>query len=292
MISATSTAKHHVVTPSGTIAYREAGQGPTAIFVHGVLVNSHIWRHQLAVFSVERRCIAIDLLAHGDTTVRPDQDLSSAAQAVMLAQFIDALGLDAVDLVGNDGGGAICQMYAVAHPGRVRSLTLTNCDAHDNWPPQAFEGFVRMCAAGGLQGALQAMVADKAVYRSPGALGPCYEDPSTVTDETIDIYLQPHLKSAARLAELERFVAAFDHGQTVAIEEALRTLAVPTLVVWGDDDVYFDRRWGRWLKDTIPGARRLVELKGARLFFIEERPHEFNEQLRLFWQAIGTGQRA
>ena len=66
----------------------------------------------------------------------------------------------------------------------------------------------------------------------------------------------------------------------------LRELAVPTLVVWGDDDIYFDPQWGRWLKDTIAGARRLVELKGGRLFFPEERPGEFNEQLRLFWNAL------
>ena len=42
----------------------EAGSGPVALFVHGVLLNGHVWRHQLAGLSDVRRCIAVDLLAH------------------------------------------------------------------------------------------------------------------------------------------------------------------------------------------------------------------------------------
>ena len=291
MADTISTQTRSVPTASGRIAYRERGSGLVAVFVHGVLVNSHIWRYQLTGLSDLRRCIAPDLMAHGETQVEAGQDLSSAAQAVMLARFLDALGIGEVDLVGNDGGGAICQMFAVSHPDRVRSLTLTNCDAHDNWPPQAFMGFVEMCARGELEGTLSAMVSDKAVFRSQQALGPCYERPELVSDETIDTYLKPYLHAPERLAQLEGFVAAFDNAQTVAIEGGLRSLTVPTLVMWGDDDIYFDRKWGRWLKDTIPGAKRLIELKGARLFFPEERPAEFNEQLRLFWRELGEAPR-
>ncbi|MDA4807217.1 hypothetical protein NY486_15150, partial [Enterobacter hormaechei] len=52
-------ARKHVDTPSGRIHYAEAGTGPVALFVHGILVNSHLWRHQLAGLSDIRRCIAI-----------------------------------------------------------------------------------------------------------------------------------------------------------------------------------------------------------------------------------------
>jgi pimeloyl-ACP methyl ester carboxylesterase len=282
----TSQPSKYIQTASGRIAYVEQGVGPVALFVHGVLVNSYIWRHQLSGLSDARRCIAVDLLAHGSTEAAPDQDLSSAAQAVMLQQVLDALRIETVDLVGNDGGGAIAQLFAVAHPDRVRSLVLTNCDAHDNWPPKAFQGFVDMCAAGGLPATLEAMVRDKSVYRSADALGPCYEDPNQVEDATIDAYLKPHLRSQERLQDLVRFVADFDNSQTTAIEGKLRALQTPTMVVWGDDDIYFDVRWGRWLKDTIPGTRRLVELKGARLFFPEERAAQFNQELRTHWQSL------
>jgi pimeloyl-ACP methyl ester carboxylesterase len=72
----TATTTHHVVTPSGRISYATAGAGPVALFVHGVVLNKHLWRHQLAGLSDIRRCIAVDLLAHGDTEITPDQDVS------------------------------------------------------------------------------------------------------------------------------------------------------------------------------------------------------------------------
>ena len=59
--------RHSVQTASGRISYVEQGSGPVALFVHGVLLNSHLWRHQLADLSDIRRSIAVDLLAHGDT---------------------------------------------------------------------------------------------------------------------------------------------------------------------------------------------------------------------------------
>src|SRR6266568_8235614 len=91
-----------VQTASGRISFTEQGAGPVALFVHGVLLNGHLWRHQLAHLSDIRRCIAVDLLAHGDTEIAPDQDVSVTANATMLEEFLDALKIEQVDLVGND----------------------------------------------------------------------------------------------------------------------------------------------------------------------------------------------
>jgi pimeloyl-ACP methyl ester carboxylesterase len=124
--------------------------------VHGVVLNKHLWRHQLAGLSDIRRCIAVDLLAHGDTEIAPDQDVSVTANAKMLKEVLDALKIDQVDLVGNDSGGGIAQIFAALNPERVRTLTLTNCDTHDNWPPEAFKPFVDMVKAGGLRDTLNA----------------------------------------------------------------------------------------------------------------------------------------
>jgi len=275
--------RQFVDTPSGRIAYVEHGSGPVALFVHGVLVNGYLWRHQLSELASVRRCIAIDLLAHGATEINAHQNVSSTANALMLRQFLDALKIDRVDLVGNDGGGGMAQIFAALNPERVRSLSLTDCDTHDNWPPEAFKPFLALSAGGGLSGALNAMLSDKAVYRSPGALGPAYEDPTGVSDETIEIYLRPHLASAQRTRDLERFLAAFDCADTVAIESQLKDLKAPTLIVWGTDDVYFDARWSRWLEKTIPSTRRRIEFDGARLFFPEERWPAFNAELREHW---------
>lgn len=274
-----------IETPSGRISYAEAGSGPVALFVHGVVLNKHLWRHQLSGLSDIRRCIAVDLLAHGDTEIEPNQDVSVTANANMLREVIDALRIDQVDLVGNDSGGGIAQIFAALNPNRVRSLTLTDCDTHDNWPPEAFKPFVEMVAAGGLSKMLNAMLADKSIYRSLGALGPGYERPETATDEDIEIYLRPHLRSEQRTRDLERFVGAFDHKHTLAIEPQLRRLKAPTLIVWGMDDVYFPVKWAHWLAEAIPGAKPPVELPGARIFFPEERAEAFNQLLRGHWVA-------
>jgi len=278
--STTQPTQRSVETASGRINYIERGKGPVALFVHGVLLNSHLWRHQLADLSDFRRCIALDLLAHGDTEIRPDQDVSVTANARMLEQFLDVVNIPQVDLVGNDSGGGIAQIFAALNPERVRTLTLTNCDTHDNWPPEAFKPFVEMVKAGGLRDTLNAMLADKGIFRSPGALGPAYEQPETVTDEDIETYLRPLVRSEQRTRDVQRFVEAFDNEHTRRIEPQLRELRAPTLIAWATDDVYFPVKWAHWLADTIPGAKPPVELKGARIFFPEERAEVFNKLLR------------
>ena len=281
--------RKQVETPSGRISYIEQGRGPVAMFVHGVLLNSHLWRHQLAELSDIRRCIALDLLAHGNTEIAPDQDISVTANAEMVKQFLDALKIDQVDLVGNDSGGGICQIFAALYQERLRSLTLTDCDTHDNWPPEAFKPFLTIAANGGLRRTLEAMLSDKSIYRSPGALGPAYEQPERLRDEDIEAYLRPFVKSEQRIRDLQRFLAAFDNNHTLAVEDRLKTLKTPTLIVWGTDDVYFDLKWSHWLAENIPGTRRRVEFRDARIFFPEERSREFNKELREHWKAAEQG---
>lgn len=279
-------ARHSVETPSGKISYLERGKGQVALFVHGVLLNGYLWDRQLSDLSDIRRCIAVDLLAHGDTEIRPEQDVSVTANAKMLKEFLDALKIDQVDLVANDSGTGIAQIFAALYPERLRSLTLTDGDTHDNWPPEAFKPFLAMAASGGLAGTLRAMIADKNVYRSPQALGPAYEHPETIDDVTIDNYLCPLVASEQRTRDFQRFLAAFDNRHTLAIEQRLKTLQVPTLIVWGTDDVYFDVKWSHWLAENIPGTRRRVELTGARIFFPEERWQEFDQELRRHWKEV------
>jgi len=282
--SVVSASTKTIQTPSGRIAYTEQGTGPVALFVHGVLLNKHLWRHQLADLSDIRRCIAVDLLAHGETDIAGDQDVSVTANAKMLEQLLDALNIEQADLVGNDSGGGIAQIFTALYPQRVRSLTLTDCDVHDNWPPAAFKPFLAMAAGGGLRGTLEAMLSNKEIYRSPQALGPAYEHPEQVTDESIETYLRPLVRTEQRTRDLQRFLAAFDNAHTRAIEARLKTLTVPTLIAWGTDDVYFGVEWSKWLAETIPGTRRRIEFEGARIFFPEERWTEFNKALREHWQ--------
>src|SRR5262249_718506 len=104
--------KKSVATPFGDIAYCEQGEGPPALFVHGIFHNSHLGEPLVERLKEVRRCIALDLMTHGDTRIAPDQEVSFAAQAEMLAAFCDGLGLDRVEVVANDSGSGIAQVFA------------------------------------------------------------------------------------------------------------------------------------------------------------------------------------
>jgi pimeloyl-ACP methyl ester carboxylesterase len=272
----------YIATDFGNIAYREAGSGPVAIFVHGVLLNSHFWDRLIERLTDHRRCIAVDILAHGATGARDDQDLSFDAQASMLAAFCDAMGFDKVDVVANDSGGGIAQIFAARHPERIRSLALTDCDTHDNWPPKQAEPLHRLAKEGGLGPVGRRMLEDVDFARTGFATG--FEHPDRLSAEDFRTWLEPLFESEASTRNLERFIASFDNRQTVAVEPLLRKLKAPTLIVWGTSDAFFPVKWAYWLRDTIPGARDVVELEGAKLFFPWERPVELASALRNFWR--------
>ena len=113
-------------TPFGRISYVERGAGPTALFLHGLPLNGFHWRGSLERLSPYRRCIAPDFMGLGYTEVSEQQDLSPQAQTDMLAAFLNTLSIPSVDLVANDSGGTIAQLFAAQHPERVRTMLLTN----------------------------------------------------------------------------------------------------------------------------------------------------------------------
>src|SRR5215469_8325409 len=119
--------------PIGPVEYRAFGPGtadaPTAVFVHGFLVNATLWdpvAEQLAADGF--RCILPDwpLGAHR-RPVKSDADLSSVVVADAVNDLLCALDLHDVVLVGNDIGGGLCQLALRGDTHRVRGLVLTNC---------------------------------------------------------------------------------------------------------------------------------------------------------------------
>jgi pimeloyl-ACP methyl ester carboxylesterase len=275
--------RRFAATPSGRIAYVERGNGPPALFLHGVPLNGFHWRHLLDRLADLRRCIAVDLLGLGHTETSHEQDLSFAAQAEMIVEFLDALGVEHVDLVGNNSGGAIAQLVAARHPDRVRTLTLTNCDVHDMWPPEAVLPTLELARAGRLAGRFRQMIERPERARDPRGLGAGYADPSALTDEALRVYLEPLVSSEERVANMHRYWTSFDVQQTVEVEPLLRRLTVPTQIVWATDDVFFDIALAHWLRDAIPGVMRLIEVPGAKLFFAEDRPEALAGPLRDLW---------
>jgi pimeloyl-ACP methyl ester carboxylesterase len=84
---------------SGRIAFNESGQGPAALFVHGMPLNGYHWRHVIDRIGHRRCFIAIDLMGLGYSEIAPSQDVSFTAQAHMIAEVIDALGIERIDLI-------------------------------------------------------------------------------------------------------------------------------------------------------------------------------------------------
>jgi pimeloyl-ACP methyl ester carboxylesterase len=274
---------------SGRIAYFEKGHGPAALFIHGVPLNGYHWRHVIERVQQRRRCIAIDLMGLGYTEIGALQDVSFTAQAHMIAEVMAALNIEKADLISNDSGGAIAQIFAAYYPTRLTSLVLTNCDVHDGWPPPQVLPLMEHARNGTIASIFQPMIDRPDLARERYARGDSvplfrsYADPSVLTDDVIRLYLQPLLSSRERIDAFERYWLGFDNKHTVTIHSALRTLQVPTLIVWGLKDVFFDKKWAYWLKDTIPGARRVVEVEDARLFFPEDRPDALASPMLEFW---------
>jgi pimeloyl-ACP methyl ester carboxylesterase len=277
---------------SGRIAYFERGQGPVALFVHGVPINGYHWRYVIDRVQYRRRCIAIDLMGLGYTEIAPSQDVSFTAQAHMIAEVLDKLGIEKIDLVGNDSGGAIAQIFAANYPHRLTSLVLTNCDVHDGWPPPQVLPIMEHCRNGTLAPIFQPTLDRPDLAREHHARGESvplfrsYADPGVLTDDLIRLYLQPLLSSPQRIDAFQRYWLGFDNAQTVAIHGALKKLQVPTLIVWGLKDIFFDKKWAYWLMDTIPGAKRVVEVADGRLFFPEDRPDALVEPVLKFWEDL------
>ena len=269
-------------TPFGKIAYFEKGNGPVALFIHGWPLNGFQWRGPIARLSDVRRCIALDTMGLGHTQIKPDQNLAFTEQAKMAEALLDSLKIDRFDLVGNDSGGGISQLLAVRKPERVRSLTLTNCEVHDNGPSPNLAPIQDAARQGVLRLRFKEFVENPEQARV--AFGSVYEHAAKLSDETFRTYLQPFLASPEKSANMERFILSLDHGPMVAIEEKLKKFMAPTLIVWGTADTFFPLKWAHWLKKTIPGARDVVEVPGAKLFFPEEYPELLSERLRSHWE--------
>jgi pimeloyl-ACP methyl ester carboxylesterase len=286
-VTTLDTYRHTITTRYGEISYLDAGTGPVALFVHGIATNAYLWRNVIGALSGQRRCIAIDLPLHGQSPVTDGQDLSLAALAAGLEDFCDALGLTGIDLVANDTGGAIAQIFAACHPERLATLTLTNCDTADNLPPESFKPLIDLAVAGNLAPMAVELMADPDAAAQV-TFGSTYEHLDQADPGVIRSYLEPCFGTMERARHFERLLAALEARDLVSVTPQLQELTVPTLVVWGTGDEAFDVAWAYWLRDTIPGVTRVVTVDGARLFFPEERPEDLVPHLEKHWAAAAA----
>jgi pimeloyl-ACP methyl ester carboxylesterase len=271
----------------GDVAYVDHGDGaaPVALFVHGVLVNADLWRNVIWAVADARRCIAPDLPAHGATPVPHDAlaDLSLNGLAAMLDELCERLEVDRVDLVANDTGGAVAQVFAARYPARIRTLTLTNCDVHDNFPPEAFKPFVALAESGEFGPMVAAMAGDLGLARSEVGFGMGYAHAEQLSDDVLASYLGPFVADQGK--GLERVLTASTAAELIAAEPLLAELPAPAQVAWGTGDTFFGPEWAQRLADLLPGVEQVTLVPDAMLFWPDERAAELVGLLRDFWRA-------
>ncbi len=278
-------ARRYVDTDFGCTALVDVGDGFPVVFLHGVGQSAYFWRHQLAEFKSTRRCLAIDLLAHGYTEAHAGADVSFREQAKMILAVLDKIDIDQFDLVLNDSGGAVGQIIAVSAPDRVRSMAFSNCDVHDNWPPTTLNEIREAAQTGVFADQMGAfLLAPEKFAETTGKL--VYENPKFATLDLLKANISPLVSSQERKEAFNRYVGFQDHAQLVVIEEDLRKLQIPALIVWGAQDPFFPIEWAHWLHDALPKAQPVIELESAMLFFPEERPADFNVPLKTFWENL------
>jgi pimeloyl-ACP methyl ester carboxylesterase len=274
--------RHTITTPQGPVSCIDVGSGPVALFVHGLGTNALLWRHVIRAFADDRRCVAIDLPLHGRTPAAAGQDFSLSALAEVVEGVCETAGLRSVDLVAHDTGGAVAQVFAARHSRRLRSLCLTNCETHDNVPPEAFKPTADLAASGALTAGAEALLADPEAARAL-VFGSGYEDVTHLDLELLRSFLDPVLGTPERARQFERFILSLRPDDLLAAEPQLARLTVPTLIVWATQDVFFELSWAYWLTSLIPGAGEVIEIDGGRLFFPEERPADLIDALQKHW---------
>ena len=229
-------------TPFGNIAYAERGSGEAALFLHGFPLNGYQWRGALQRLSPYRRCIAPDFLGLGNTEVAPGQSVAPDAQVAMLADLLDRLGIDRVDLVANDSGGQAAQLFLARYPQRVRTLLLTNCDSEIECPPPALLPVLELAKQGKfVEQWLAPWLADKTLARSARGPGRADLHLSVPSQRRGHRYLpgpagaqrrpHPRLRDRARTATGCR-----------ASARRWRASTAPTRIVWGTGDTIFSEQ--------------------------------------------------
>ena len=254
--------------PVGRVAYVEHGRGPAALFVHGYPLNGFQWRGALERLHVHRRCIAPDVMGMGFTQTPKGQTISPETQATMLAMLLDALRVGAVDLVANDSGGLVAQLFLANYPQRVRTLLLTNCDVDENSPPPQFMPFIEQARKGiFVDNFIVPQLKDKQLARSAQGMGGlAYTHPESLSDDTIETYFRPLVESDLKKAQVNEYAVSMGTNSLVSIREDLRRWHGPARMVWGLRDALFPVKWAEWLDRTLPGSRREKSGRSKSIF--------------------------
>jgi pimeloyl-ACP methyl ester carboxylesterase len=263
----------------GPVHYRDRGEGEVIVFVHGVFVNGDLWRGVVPRLADRYRCITPDwpLGSHGEP-MRANADLSTPGLARLVAEFMEALGLEKVTLVGNDTGGAVCQLVLADHRDRIGRLVLTSCDAFEVYPPPPF-GFLRIIPS--IPGAAFLMAQSlriRAMRGLPIAYG--WVMTNQPSREVSDSYVRPPLSKAIR-ADSRKMLKGISPEHTLGAAQRFADYEGPVMLAWAENDKLFPISLADRLNEVLPQARRAL-VRGSRTFVAEDQPEQLADLIDSF----------
>ena len=257
------------------------GTGTPVILIHGYTSTLYTWRFNFHELAKESSVWSIDLPGFGYSDKPKDFDYSLNGFADFMVKFMDAEGIKKAVLVGNSMGGDISIETYLKYPDRVEKLVLVDSGGY----PEEKEG-------GGffLFDLMQYPVAGDILmsfnYRwviKQSLLSGIYYDNKFVTDDVIDSYYNVYRTENGKKAPL--WVGRSIDWDNDLGAEKIKTIAVPTLVIWGKNDTLIPARQADYFGRDIAGAKVVVIPEAGHLPH-EEKADEVNKLISEF---IKTG---
>lgn len=265
----------------GIVEYRDTGTGPVVLFVHGLLVSGTLWSGVAERLSQTHRCVVPDWpFGSHRIPLEPGTDRTPAGMARLVADFMAALDLREVTLVGNDTGGAISQIVAADHGERLARLALTNCDALEAFPPKGFGHLAVMARIpGAIRLLAKSMLRVPALRRLDLAFGALTKRP--IPDETLRAWVEPAARDGRVCADATALMRAIEPSVTLHAAERLVGFRKPVLLLWSREDPYFTLDLAQRLQAKLPGAE-LCEVPDARTFGALDQPERLAHEIARF----------
>lgn len=262
--------------PQGNLSYRAAGprtsSRPPVVFVHGLLVDARLWEpvaERLASEGIRSYAPTLPLGSHR-RPMNPDADLSPQGIAALTRDFLLALDLSDATIVGNDTGGAICQLLLGGDTSRIGAAVLTDCDAFGSFPPRGLAPLFHALRHPGLVAALAPVLRSRTVRHGPLAFGPLTSGP--LDGRLTRDWVQP-LASKAIRRDLAKFARGVRPRLLLDAASRFGQFDGPVRILWGDADPYFRVELGRRLSEAFPRAT-FTTVPAGRTFLPLDRPGE------------------
>ena len=260
--------------PGGKLRIFEAGSGSPIVFVHGLLVNANLWRKVVPRLVPDFRCVSLDMPLGSHELAMPHADLSPPGLANLIADAIEAAGLEDVTLVANDTGGGLSQLVITRRPERIGRLVLTSCDAYDNFPPRFFKVVLAPALIPGAARFVFAPMRFRRMRELPIAFGWLMH--SKLEADAGDSYTLPALTSGSVGTDVRRAMRGIHPRYTLDAAKRFGEFQRPVLIAWSRDDRFFPLAHAERLANDFPNAR-LEWIDRSRTFSPEDRPDRLAE---------------